>query len=132
MALDLFLLSQVHGSATDPAVANLLRGFREAVTRAGLGDVLNHQIAYASRLAGSLSPLSYEEMHKVFSLCDEIHALQALGYELPDDAAPRLETTLRHRFTMQRREARLVAEDKAKEWNRALWWYADNLANDRE
>jgi hypothetical protein len=128
LAMNVFLLLQVAGLATDPRVAELRRRLDEAVRSAGFDDIAATQADYAIRLAVARGRLEYEEMHKLLSLADEIHALRQLGYALAPALAEELEAGLRQRFAQQRREARMAAEDKVEDWNRGLWWFAENLA----
>jgi hypothetical protein len=128
IAMNLFLLSLVHGLAQDPRVMVLRAGFEQALQRAEMTDLLGRQLEYASQLATAGRSLLYEEMHKLLSLCDEIHALRALGFDVDQEFLRRYEGDVRSRFDVQRKQARMVAEDKAEPWNRNLWWYAENLA----
>jgi hypothetical protein len=90
-------------------------------------DSLEQQARYASRLASAPGNLIYEEMHKLFSLLDDVHALRAAGHSADAVLLQQMDADARARFAAQRKMARLVAEDRAEEPNRSLWWYADNL-----
>ena len=127
VARDLFELAHVHGLVDDPRFTQLRGAFDGAVAAAGIDDLLAHQLRYASRLAAAPEPLTYEEMHKLLSLCDEIHALRSLGFSSEPALIDRFEADVRDRFVRQRREAHLAAEDKALPWNRTLWWYSETL-----
>ena len=94
----------------------------------GMKDLISTQAAYAKRLASSPGPLLYEEMHKLFSLCDEIRALRYLGLTLTISECEDLEAAIRERFSIERGKAKLVAEDRVERWNREWWWYAENLS----
>ncbi len=128
IAMNLFLLSQVHGLAEDPRLTALREAFEHALQHADMTDLLARQIEYASQLATAGRSLLYEEMHKLLSLCDEIHALRALGFDVDQELLRRYEADVRSRFDGQRKQARMAAQDKVEPWNRNLWWYADNLA----
>ena len=65
----------------------------------------------------------YEEMHKLFSLCDEIRALVGPSLAEADGGIRDLNEALKARFTGEPRKARLVAEDRSDSWNRDSWWY---------
>lgn len=125
MALQLFVLLVEHGDAQQ--TRGLIARFVEALSASGMSDLLCVQMAYARRLAESTGPLQYEEMHKLFSLCDEIGAMRMLGLTEPDQVADSLEHALRSRFALERSKARLVADDKVTPWNRDFWWYAENV-----
>lgn len=66
-------------------------------------------------------------MHKLFSLMDEVYALRETGHPVDVALLQQMEADVRARFAAQPTVARLVAEDRAADWNRSLWWYADNL-----
>ena len=99
-----------------------------SITTSGLEELLTTQMLYAMRLADLSGPLLYEELHKLFSLCDETHALRTLGFQADPTLHERFEQAVRLRFHRQSAEARLVAEDKAATWSVDLWWYAELLA----
>lgn len=92
--------------------------------------LIDTQARYAKSLASSPGKLLYEEMHKLFSLCDEIRALRYLGLATATAEYEELEAALRERFSTEREKAKLVAQDKAEIWNRDSWWYAENLGYD--
>jgi hypothetical protein len=127
VAMNLFMLTQVHQLTDDPRVVELQERYREALGGRPPEEILANQLDYASRLAAAPGPLLYEEMHKLFSLADQVHALRGLGYTAADAVVRRFESDLRTRFAEQPKVARLVAEDRAENWNRGLWWYAENL-----
>lgn len=127
IVMDLFLLSDVHHLSDDPRVTELRKRFQASYGTEAQDQLLDHQVRYASRLACAPGKLIYEEMHKLFSLLDEVHALRASGYSGDDALLRQMNTDVRSRFAAQQKMARLVAEDKVEEWSRPLWWYADNL-----
>ena len=92
-----------------------------------LENILDIQINYALRLAESSGKLEYEEMHKLFSLCDEIHALEFVGLNVDDEKKMAFLSSLRDRFKLEDRKAKLVCEDKVEDWKKNLWWYKENL-----
>jgi hypothetical protein len=92
-----------------------------------LSNIISHQINYAIRIAASPGLLEYEEMHKLFSLCDEIHALQYCGLTIEAQEKINFEETIRTRFRKEQKKARMVAEDKIENWKKDLWWYKENL-----
>jgi hypothetical protein len=112
----------------DSAVTALRTHFDAAVRAAGFDDLASTQAAYAMRLAESSGELSYEEMHKLFSLTAELDALQRLGYSPTPAAKDALQVAVRARFAAQRRLARMVAADRVEDWSRGLWWFAENEA----
>lgn len=127
IAMVLFELSNVHELADDDRVVALRQRFHDAVEQAELPDVLANQLEYASRLASAPGPLIYEEMHKLFALCDEIHALRSQGFRADDALVRQFEDDVRRRFAAQPQQAKLAAQHNLRDWNRSLWWYAENL-----
>jgi hypothetical protein len=99
----------------------------ESIQASGLGDVLGKHIEYAKRLAMASGELEYEEMHKLFSLRDEIEALGAILGSLDEQARGAVDGALRHRFAVEPRKASLVAEDRLEDWKARWWWYEENL-----
>lgn len=127
IALLLYELSNVHQLADDDRVVALRQRFQDAIEQAELPNVLVNQLDYASRLASASRPLIYEEMHKLFALCDEVHALRSQGFHADDALMRQFKHDVRSRFAAQPKQARLAAQHNAKDWNRSLWWYAENL-----
>lgn len=125
ITLRLYLLSDVCRLADDPRVTELRDLFRENSGGWSGDELLASQVEYASRLANS--PLMMEEMFKLFSLLDEIHALQALGFSVDEPVFRRLEADLRVRFRAQGAIAGMAALARAEEWNRSRWWYAERI-----
>jgi len=125
--MNLFLLSQVHGLAEDPRIRDLGRRFEVAMRATGLKDVLSNQLRYAIRLARAPGVLSYEEIHKLFSLCDEVHALRALEFTADAQLIADFETGVRARFAAQHVDAQVAAAHCVEPWSQNLWWFKDNL-----
>lgn len=92
-----------------------------------LENILETQINYAIRLADFSGKLEYEEMHKLFSLCDEIYALEFIGLTVDDKKKMTFLNSLRNRFKLENKKAKLVCEDKVEDWKKDLWWYKENL-----
>jgi hypothetical protein len=117
-------------SARNPGLAHdidsLKERFGRSLTAWGLDDLLPRQIQYAIRLARSEGDLLYEEMHKLFSLRDEIDALQSFGLRAEQELEQELEKALRDRFRREGSKAHLVAQDRFEEWKTG-WWYTENL-----
>jgi len=129
LGLNLFLLLYVHHlQDDDQRVSPLLIRFWELASEPGIENSLDHQLRYATRLAQSGGLLLYEEMHKLFSLCDQIYALQTLGLRVTPEKLASFESAIRGRLVQQRKMAKLVAEDKLEDWKRELWWYSESLA----
>jgi hypothetical protein len=125
-ALDLFRL--LDAAAPDHGTADALRSrFEAAVHAAEFDDLAATQAAYASRLAEAAGLLTYEEMHKLFSLIAELDALERLGYAPSSATTDALREGVRAHFAAQRRIARMVAEDRVEDWSRSRWWFAENL-----
>ena len=132
VAMNIFLMSTVHDAAEDPRVRSLRENLREVIQSSGMDNLLERQLSYASRLASAPGELLYEEMHKLFSLCDEIHALGSLGFSAEAASRERFERDVRARFLAEPKAARLAASYNVEPWNRDLWWYADNLRDNED
>jgi hypothetical protein len=105
----------------------LLKEYVKFLERSGMQDLLREQILYAERLALYDGPLEYEEMHKLYSLCDEIKALSQLGLSVSTEMWKRFEDAVAHRLRRESRKARLVAEDKVEPQKKDWWWYKSAL-----
>jgi hypothetical protein len=98
--------------------------FVKALAEHGLHDLLvENQAKYAIRLSEARGELTYEEMHKLFSICDEVWALTKLGLTCEEDLLERFSDSVRDRLKQEPTKARLVAEDRQEPWSRRLWWY---------
>lgn len=106
----------------------ICREFHARVRSAGLDDVLQRELTYATRLASAPGQLAYEELHKLLALCDEVYSLQLLGFSAPDALRVDFESSVRSRFEQQREAARMAAKDRVEEWKKGWWWYATLLA----
>lgn len=127
MATNLHLLVAVHDVGDDSRVVDIKRRFDDLRVVEPCRTVLANQMQYAIRLCTDAEPLLYEEMHKLYALADEVHALIALCFEVGIDLRSDFSSALRQRLDQQNGMARLVADDRAASWNRNLWWYADYL-----
>jgi hypothetical protein len=94
-----------------------------------LEDVVSHQANYAIKLAQTSRLIEYEEMHKLFSIVDELMALKSLGFEIQESLFEEVSRSQRDRFQKEPGKSSLVAEDKVENWNRDFWWYKLLLAN---
>lgn len=66
-------------------------------------------------------------MHKLFSLCDEIYALECLGLKLDKIKKRKLEESLRSRFSQEKKNANIAAKQNVELWSNDLWWYKENI-----
>lgn len=105
----------------------VIQEYREYVRNHGFLDVVDHQIGYATRLVQREDGLLYEEVHKLFELCDEIESLRGLGFVTNATQFAHFQSDLRRWFESNSRVARLVAQASFEEWKKGWWWYADNL-----
>ncbi|MBG6130180.1 hypothetical protein IWQ47_001737 [Aquimarina sp. EL_43] len=125
LAYDLLLLNNQSDKSQE--VLNMNSRFKERLFEWGLNDILNTQFRYAIRIANSEGVLEYEEMHKLFSLCDEIYALEILGISFDNSVKSEFITSVRKRFANERKKASMVAQDKIETWKSNLWWYNENI-----
>lgn len=89
------------------------------------GDrLLSDSMRYATRLSAFPGDLSYEELHKLYSLCETVEALQALGFLVAKRAAEmEFKKSLSERLARDRNAAILVAEDRSESGKKmpAIW-----------
>ena len=128
IAYDLFILLYKLEQPANFRDQDLVSVFRNKLTSCGLDDLLVRQVMYAIRIADSGGELLYEEMHKLFSLCDEIQALDYLGFELDGSLRIQYEKSIRLRFEREKTKAKMVAEDTVEKWKEEFWWYKNNLS----
>jgi hypothetical protein len=123
----IFRLKNVYKKLNDKEYQSFLNEFMQLVEKWDLHDLLERQIRYAIRLAGDEGELIYEEMFKLFCLCDEIVGLKGLGFEVDESLNNELKDALSHRFKREPKNAKLVAEDLYEDWKKDYWWYSENL-----
>jgi hypothetical protein len=102
--------------------ARLRRNFIDAVEASGNDSMLNDTIGYAIHLSEYPGDLLYEEMHKLFSLSDEIESMILLGLKISTDLRDKLMAAVRSRIKSDSKKARLVAEDRFEKW-KAEWYH---------
>lgn len=124
---ELFILKFKLGQPAKFLDQNLTEMYLNRLEATGNDGLLNEQVEYAIRIADSEGELEYEEMHKLFSLCEEIHALEYLGLEFGNKLKAQYQQSVRQRFEREKRKAKLVAEDKAEKWKEEFWCYKINL-----
>ncbi|WP_339683443.1 hypothetical protein [Gimesia maris] len=103
----------------------LRNGFLNYIEVHNFQDVLQRRIEYAIKLASAERDLLYEEMLKLFYLCDEIESLITLGLEVTQSEKNSLDQALKERFVKERRCARIIANQNCEPWNSQWWWYKD-------
>jgi hypothetical protein len=109
--------------AMDRRIGMLVNRYFTLLSSWGLEDLLQRQTDYAIVLASAEGELEYEEIHKLFSLCDEISALESLGLKHDIAQRSRFESAVRKRFSDQSRVAELVAEDRGESGGAGKWWF---------
>ena len=132
VAFEFFLLIYILKEKDEKKIRKLYSVFINQLSNWNLENLLDRQIEYAIKLADSEGKLEYEEMHKLFSLCDEIYALETLGFTKNKKYKLTLEEALKKRFLKEKKKAKLVSEDKVDNWRKELWWYKDNIIVDRK
>lgn len=129
---DIFILKNRLGRLNNREYEVILKDYTKLLDKLGLQDILLNQIQYAIRIAKSQGELEYEEMHKLFSLCDEISALKNIGLKVDESINKTLKDALEYRFQLERGKAKLVAQDKFKDWKKDYWWYSENLKSKKK
>ncbi len=126
LAYDIYLLRIKSESSNVMEIKELEKIYLSNLSKWGLDDILVKQVNYAKRIADSKKQLLYEEMHKLFSLCNEIYALENIGLRYDCALKQQYEKSLHQRFEREKTKAKLVAEDTIETWNKNLWWYREN------
>ncbi|MEM7105929.1 MAG: hypothetical protein AAF502_22530 [Bacteroidota bacterium] len=127
IAYELFVLSYCFKQENDPEVKMLREVFLEKLKDWAFNDLLKRQVNYAIKLATANGRLEYEEMHKLLSLCDEIHALEYFGLYFDPILKQEYEEAVRNRFSNEKLKAKMTAIDKVEDWQKQFWWYKENL-----
>ena len=127
IAYDINVLIRKHGLSNNNHIQELATKFVSLLPEWELEDLIVRQVQYAQRIADYDGTLEYEEMHKLFSLCDEIQSLEDLGLDFNENLKKEFEESIRSRFVREKRKAKLVAEDKNEKWKNGFWWYRENL-----
>lgn len=127
IAYDLFLLKSKFGQTTYFQDHDLVSTFIEKLNIWELEDLMMIQVNYAMRIANSDGNLEYEEINKLFSLCDEIHALHYLGLDIDCNLKVKYEESIQYRFDKENIKAKMVAKKRVEHWKQDFWWYKTNL-----
>jgi len=123
----IFRLKNVYKKLSDEEYHDFINEFVKLIEKLNLHDLPDGQIKYAIKLAETERELLYEEMFKLFCLCDEIVGLKGIGFEIEETLDNELKDALRYRFKREPKKARLVAEDLYEDWKKDFWWYSENL-----
>lgn len=106
---------------------DILNEYMNIIRKLDLHDLLKRQIEYAIRIAESRKDLIYEDMFKLFCLCDEIMGLKGIGFKIEESMNNELNEALKYRFRKESKKAKLVAGDLYEDWKKKYWWYSKNL-----
>jgi hypothetical protein len=113
----------------DQLESKLRRDFRQYIERNSFDSLFIQHVEYAKRLALSEGDLLYEEMLKLFYLCDEIEALSALGFEMTASEREALSDAVRGRFSREPRKSQMAAKQNVEAWKSDWWWYESGLSS---
>lgn len=119
LAYELCMLKTVYG---DQDYTELLNDFRSYIASNHFEDLLVRQMDYLLRLIEYEGKLEYEEVSKVFSLCDEIEALRHLGFSVDETVYLQYESSLRSWLKREPR-AHNAAQSRVDDWKKHWWWY---------
>ena len=126
------LYSYLSQHCSDERVEDELRSAYQCyIERHSFEDLLTQHIEYAKRIARSESDLLYEEMLKLFYLCDEIMSLSSLCFEIEIIEEGALKEALRERFAREPRNSQIVAKQNVEPWKSKWWWYDCNLPSSK-
>jgi len=132
LAYDICLLRALDKDICEVEFDRYREAYRSVLATVELTDALTNQVNYAIRIASHSGELEYEEMFKLFTLCDSINAMQILGLKIDEQSKSEFEAALKERFRRDKKKARMVAEDLVEDWKKDWWWYVKNLATDSE
>ncbi len=110
-------------SSTDERSLKTL--FSRTIEELGFSDLLEHQVEYVVRLSQHPGKLEYEEMSKLFSLANEVYALQQLRSTPSIELSDQCDAALRDRFQRQTGLAKAVAVARVEPWSASLWWFSE-------
>ncbi len=129
IGLDLFLARAVD-ELPEAQTAGLLSTLSQRLAECETENLLVNRLEYALRMAAP-GQLEYEEVSKLFSVCNEIHALTELGFEAPKRLSEEFEAAVRGKLASIRRISSMVAHSTVADWNRDLWWYKVSMTKTR-
>jgi len=113
-----------HDYATE---LELRRNYCKYLDYYNINNILYSQYEYAVRLAQDDSDLIYEEMMKLFSLCDNIEALAYYGFILSPSDRHDLTNALKIRFQIEPIKSHNIAELNVERWKSHWFCYKFNL-----
>lgn len=128
----IFRLKNVYKKLNDKDYQNFLNEFMQLIEKCDLHILLERQMEYALKLAKAGRELIYEEMFKLFCLCDEIVGLKGIGFEVDGSLNNELKEALRERFKREPKKAKHVAEDLNENWKKDYWWYSENFKSPKK
>jgi hypothetical protein len=128
VAEGLFFLIQNDYESEKANLNELQSKFLEILNRSSILDLIQSQMNYAIKIADSPGELLYEEMHKLFSLCDTIYTLEYLGLNSDNHLKESYEKSIKMRFMREKKKAKMVAEDKLEDRKIDFWWYKEPLS----
>jgi hypothetical protein len=126
LATHVYRLSLSCGQQEDSEIPRLIDAFHAYVNDHKCEDAAGTQMEYAMRLIRAKGGLIYEEIHKLFYLCDQIESLKHVGMNVDEQEYRTFQEEMRKWCKRNARGARLVAEDCVEDWNENWWWYSEN------
>ncbi len=121
----LFYLKNICKAINNEEYNILLNKYMKLIETLNFQNVLENQIKYAIRLAEFDGAFIYEDMFKLFCLCDEILSLRSVGFKVEEPLNKHLIDALKYRFKKEPKLAKIVAEDLYEDWKSDYWWYSD-------
>ena len=101
--------------------------FKSYLVQYDFVDLLDRQIDYALNLINFEGELEYEDIHKLFILCDEIEALRRLELNMDTRLYQSYQSSFREWFNKEPKLARIAASHIVEDWKRDWWWYREIL-----
>lgn len=123
----LYLLSLNDKISTDE-LDILIRDYKTRLSVWGLVDLLDRKFDYAIKIADVRNEtIAFEEMFQLFSVCDEIFAMESLGLTFNVAKKQRYEKFVKNRIAKSKKVASIAAQKNMEPWNSNLWWYKEAL-----
>lgn len=110
-------------NASSDAKEDAVERYRRALVESNCTDVLAQEFEYAISLALADGDLVFEEMCKLYALCETTVALSRLGLSCDAGLTAALPRALRVRIGRQRGVANAAAETTRRGWSKDFWCY---------
>lgn len=119
LGYEMFFLKYVTKDENSDA---LIERFKKAIQRWDLTRLITIQEEYICRIINA-EHIEYEEIHKVFSLCEEIYALEKVGLNIEENERRKFKEQFELFLRTERKRTAMVAQERKRDWSKDLWFY---------